>query len=219
VIDAEPSGHVASTPAQRIEKVIHLPIAELEKMPAPYNPRDIDEGELIHLRESITYFGSVIPMLVNRRTDHIVDGHQRLKAARAEGLASFPIVEIDVDLVTEMELNAALNRIRGHWVDGDLSAMLREIEESEGNLARTGFSDEELEKYLGFAVESTGAPDAIGGGTGEFQEVSFVLSASQVGIVKRAIDQEIEGGAAPSLGNENARGCALFSLAKKALGE
>jgi len=152
--------HVRSTSPQKLDRLEHLPIAELETMPAPYNARDVTEDELARLRASIVYFGKIDPMLINTRTQHIVDGHQRLKAAKAEGAKTFPVTYVDVDLTTEMEMNASLNTNRGHWVDVELSAMLQELKERGGDLSKTGFTDEELQAYLVAAkFDPVGADD------------------------------------------------------------
>lgn len=88
-----------------------LPVADLAEMSAPYNPRRISKHDLEALQRSIRYFGSVEPVVVNRRSNRIVGGHQRIKAAKAEGLESFPVVFVDLDDPSEKQLNLALNRI------------------------------------------------------------------------------------------------------------
>ena len=54
------------------------PLSELT--PAPYNPRAISTAELEGLRASLDKFGLVEPVVWNRRTGHVVAGHQRIKA-------------------------------------------------------------------------------------------------------------------------------------------
>ena len=65
-------------------KVRMVPVAELVPMAAAYNPRRIEDSELEALGRSLEHFGAVQPIVVNRRTGHIVGGHQRVKAAEAE---------------------------------------------------------------------------------------------------------------------------------------
>lgn len=45
--------------------------------PAPYNPRTITEGAREALRASLAIFGDLSGFVVNRKTGHIVCGHQR----------------------------------------------------------------------------------------------------------------------------------------------
>ncbi len=47
---------------------------------APYNPRAIGPEALAGLRTSLETFGDLSGIVVNRRTGHIVCGHQRLQA-------------------------------------------------------------------------------------------------------------------------------------------
>jgi len=59
-------------------------IAELQA--APYNPRVISQEMLDALGASINRFGLVEPVVWNRRTGHVVGGHQRLKVLQAQGI-------------------------------------------------------------------------------------------------------------------------------------
>ena len=52
-------------------------IEELE--PATYNPRQISTKQYKDLKESITKFGIVDPLIVNKNSYTIVGGHQRYK--------------------------------------------------------------------------------------------------------------------------------------------
>ena len=64
-------------------KVVQV-ASKLAGMAAPYNPRVISDHDLESLRRSLKFFGAVEPVVVNRRSEHIVGGHQRGKAAVAE---------------------------------------------------------------------------------------------------------------------------------------
>ena len=61
-------------------------VSQLAAMAAPYNPRTISEHDLVALGHSMTTFGVVEPVVVNRRTGRIVGGHQRVAAAAAQGI-------------------------------------------------------------------------------------------------------------------------------------
>ena len=96
--------------------------------PAPYNPRDITDRAFEGLKESIKKFGFVDPIIVNKRTNNIVGGHQRLKAAQSLELKEVPVVEIDVSEIEEKALNVTLNNqaISGFYTD-TLQDLLTEI--------------------------------------------------------------------------------------------
>jgi site-specific DNA-methyltransferase (adenine-specific) len=117
-------------------------------MGAPYNPRRIDPSQLSALRRSLRTFGAVEPVVANRATGRIVGGHQRVKAAEAEGIETLPVVWVDLDETGERQLNLALNRISGEWDEEKLGALLLELSKAGADIALTGFDDSELQKVL-----------------------------------------------------------------------
>src|SRR5213593_2811975 len=128
--------------------VIDVPTRELAGMAAPYNPRQISDHDLEALRRSLRFFGTVEPSVVNRRSGHIVGGHQRVKAAQAEGIATLPACYVDLDDPSEKQLNLALNRIHGEWDEDMLERLLAELKAGGADLALTGFTDDEIAALL-----------------------------------------------------------------------
>ena len=63
--------------------------------PAPYNPRRIKPEQFADLQESIRKIGFVVPILINRRTNIIIAGHQRSKSAKAVGMTEVPAIFVD----------------------------------------------------------------------------------------------------------------------------
>ena len=100
-----------------------------ELNPATYNPRSITDAELHGLMESIKKFGFVEPVVFNKRTNTLVGGHQRVKAALALGKTTVPVYEVDLSLPEEKALNVALNShtIQGKFEGEILSGLLEEI--------------------------------------------------------------------------------------------
>ena len=133
-------------------------------MTAHWNPRKISEQDLAALRRSMKVFGVVEPVVVNRRTGMIIAGHQRVKAAEAEGIKTLPVVHVSLDKPGEKQLNLALNRIHGDWNEQALAAVLDELQSAGADMVLTGFMPGEIEKYLAslrgpFAPEDDAAPD------------------------------------------------------------
>ena len=110
-------------PETRVER---RAVADLT--PADYNPRQISDRALAGLRESVTRFGLVQPIIVNQRTGNVVGGHQRLKVLGAEGVTDTDVVVVDIEAKEERALNVALNNphISGDFTD-DLDSMLSAI--------------------------------------------------------------------------------------------
>jgi len=121
-------------------KVIDRNISEL--IGAEYNPRLINEEALEHLKDSIKRFDAVEPVLVNmnpNRLNIIISGHQRIKAAKALDMKTFPCVELNLSIAKEKELNIRMNKNTGAW-DWDALANNFEVEE----LTDWGFTEDEL---------------------------------------------------------------------------
>lgn len=114
-------------------------VAPSKLVPAEYNPRKISADDYTALKESLSRFGFVDPLIVNKRTGTMVGGHQRLKAAKDLGIKSVPIVMVDLDEKSERELNVRLNRNTGQF-DYDL---LQQYYASE-DLIDYGFSSFEI---------------------------------------------------------------------------
>ncbi|MCH8151417.1 MAG: DNA modification methylase [Planctomycetes bacterium] len=98
--------------------------------PALYNPRqDLGPGDPAYekLKRSITDYGLVEPLVVNRRNNRLIGGHQRLHVLRALGELEVDVVLVDLDEANERALAVALNQISGRWDMQKLGALLDEL--------------------------------------------------------------------------------------------
>lgn len=120
-----------------------------ELVPAPYNPRIMSVEEMAKLKRSIQEFNCYTPLIVNRRTGHVVGGNQRLAVLRELGYEEVHVVFVDLSLEQEKTLNLALNRISGKFIDGQLAEILAELSKMpEFDEGLTGFSDPEISRIL-----------------------------------------------------------------------
>ena len=116
--------------------------------PAPYNPRKIDTEALAGLSRSLAEFGDISGLVWNRRTGHLVCGHQRLRAlqdAHNGGLTMdgdcvvtptgerFPVRTVDWDDERERIANVAANNphIAGLFDQPKLDGLLADLDTSE----------------------------------------------------------------------------------------
>ncbi len=136
-----------------------LKVSDLAQMAAPYNPRRMPAEKLKHLKAALQQYGCVQPVVVNRRTNRIVGGHQRVKAAEAIGMLQLPVTYVDLDERAEKSLNLALNRIQGEWDVDALQALLREVAGSGDQTFVTGFDGKDLEVLLRSFAAGTGNTD------------------------------------------------------------
>lgn len=125
-----------------------------ELIAADYNPRELTKKQAKKLKDSLTEFGVVDPVIVNMHKDRkniIVGGHQRTKVWLQMGNETIPTVEVNLTLEREKELNVRLNKNTGQF-DMDMLANHFEVPE----LIEWGFEEGEL---LGKEEEEDIIPD------------------------------------------------------------
>ena len=123
-----------------LNNIIQKPIDSL--IFAEYNPRQLSDDQYKHLKDSISRFGLVAPIIINKNKDRkgiIIGGHQRVKVAKTMGIKEVPCVEIDLTYDKEKELNVRLNKNVGSW-DFDILANTFDVDE----LIEFGFDEKEL---------------------------------------------------------------------------
>ena len=116
---------------------------------AEYNPRrELKPGdeEYERLKNSITEFGFVEPIIVNVRNMTLVGGHQRYNVLKDLGETETEAIVVDLDEAGEKTLNVALNKIEGDWDTVKLQELFREL--SAESIERTSFSKIEIDDIL-----------------------------------------------------------------------
>lgn len=135
-----------------------IPLSHLK--PAPYNPRvELQPGDPVfeRLRHSIETFGVVEPIVWNKRSGHVVGGHQRLAVLRQLGHTHADVVVVSLSPQREKALNLALNRIVGAWDEPKLAALLHELGNlPEFDLNLTGFGQDEIADLLARVAAADG---------------------------------------------------------------
>lgn len=126
--------------------------------PAEYNPRELTKKQYEDLKESLTKFGLVEPIVVNSNKDRkniVVGGHQRLRIWSEMGNDRIPCVFVNCDLEKEKQLNIRLNKNSGQW-DWDLLANNFSPED----LVEWGFNPDEVLQDL-LEEEEEEEPDEV----------------------------------------------------------
>ncbi len=118
---------------------------------AEYNPRKNlteKDPEYIKIKNSITEFGYVSPIIVNSDMT-VISGHQRLKVLKDLGNTEIECVVVDFDKNKEKMLSLALNKISGEWDYQKLEILFNELASSEDvDLSITGFNQKEIDKLV-----------------------------------------------------------------------
>lgn len=118
---------------------------------AEYNPRQLLKKEYKQLKDSMTAFGLVDPIIINKHNDRknvIIGGHQRVKIAKELKIKDVPCVEVELELERERELNIRLNKNSGSW-DYDVLANMFDVDE----LVEWGFEEKEFNSMLNLPDE------------------------------------------------------------------
>ncbi len=133
-------------------EIKRIPLNQIN--PAKYNPRkDLKPGdpEYEKLKKSIDEFDLVEPLVMNKRSNVLISGHQRLKILKERGDMETEVSIVDLSPERERALNIALNKIRGDWDLPKLSELLKGLDDDLKDI--TGFDAEEIDELLGFKEE------------------------------------------------------------------
>lgn len=129
--------------------VQYIKVADLN--PAVYNPRKHDKQSAEKLKESLTRFGIVDPIIVNNapeRNNIVIGGHFRLEIAKEMGYTTIPVVYVCIpEIEKEKELNLRLNKNTGEWDWGLLANY------DSAFLDMVGFDSKEIDQI--FEIEDT----------------------------------------------------------------
>jgi site-specific DNA-methyltransferase (adenine-specific) len=125
-----------------------LPIADLKA--ATYNPRKAlkpGDKEYEKIKNSIVEFGYCEPVIVNDDMT-IIGGHQRVTVLKDLGYTEIECIVISIDKTKEKALNIALNKITGEWNKELLADLIKDLQESDFDVAFTGFEPPEIEQLF-----------------------------------------------------------------------
>lgn len=150
--------------------------------PAKYNPRKISVQELGALDKSINEFGDMSGVVINKKTDTIVAGHQRLKTMGSKKTKivttkhkddkgtvalghievicedgtkfNVPLRIVNWDIRREKLANIAANNHGGEFDNQKLGKLLAELNTDKFDIELTGFTDGEYQNLVRKGVDS-----------------------------------------------------------------
>lgn len=128
-------------------KVDYVPIDKLQLNPR--NPRIAPTSAILALKKSIEEFGWTNPVLVQKSSNIVIAGHQRIKAAKLAGLSEIPVIFLDFDDTKSLAYNIADNKL-AELTDWDQRELILGLESLNKDLDLTllGFNKEELEQLV-----------------------------------------------------------------------
>ena len=139
----------------RHPEVVCMPIEALKAYDR--NPRTISAEALKGLAASIRRFGLVDLPVFNRRSGHLVSGHQRVRILRESGETVIDVLVGEWDETEERAMNLALNSpaIQGEFVEEELAKLLAEAEAAD----KEAFDELRLGELGEFAGAKEGQSD------------------------------------------------------------
>lgn len=162
--------------------------------PAPYNPRvELQPGMegYDRLKRSLEEFDLVQPIVWNRRTGHVISGHQRLGILKDEGVRELDVVVLDLPLEREQALNVTLNNpnVGGSWDLEKLSDLMSDLSDLEElDMSLTGFDDQQL-KHMTLSPDEDFSPALSEGDESPAYRVSFEVPAEEWEDFRPSLDQ------------------------------
>ena len=201
-------------------KTVDISLTELR--PAPWNPNQMDETMMERLRESISRYGLVEPLVVrkiNNQQYEVLTGNQRLKVVEEMGCLTVPCVLVKLDDTRAMLLAQALNGLRG---EDDLAlkgALLKEIlssvsenevlsllpETTESLKSLSLINEMDLTEHLKAWEEAQAA---------RLRHMQLQFTDEQLETVEKAVSLIITRAKEDGFNNPNTRGNAVFLLCK-----
>ena len=125
---------------------------KIEKLKtAEYNPRKISDKELTSLKKSLSKFGFIQPVVINKDFT-VISGHQRIRAWKEMEHDTVPTIQMDITKIEEKALNLAMNKIGGEWDFEKLYGVMNDLRITT-ELEFTGFDDKEVSKILDQFIE------------------------------------------------------------------
>ncbi|MFC1917229.1 ParB/RepB/Spo0J family partition protein [Chloroflexota bacterium] len=201
-------------------KITELPINQL--IEAPWNPNQMDEVTLNRLKESLSRYGLVNPLVV-RPTENahyeVLSGNQRLKVIQEIGLKLVPCVIVKLDDEEAMLLAQALNGLRGEddlamkgtllnrilktIPEADVLSLLPETADSLRSLS--SFTEIDLARHLEAWDKAQVA---------RLKHMQLQFTPRQLELVEEAVSRILPKAKDETFGNPNNRGNAVFLLCK-----
>jgi hypothetical protein len=187
------------------------PAVPLDQLLAhPRNPKIHPRPQTDALKGILGDVGWLTGLIVNTTTGHVLDGHDRIKAAMEAGQSTAPVFYVSVPEAQEPYILATFDPV-GTLAATD-STILTEL------LREVSSEDSAVQELLSKIAEDAGAIPADWAGAfdalpdGEragFQQMTFTVTDAQAELVQRALAQAKHSGPFGDTGNENSNGNAL----------
>ncbi len=127
----------------------------------PQNARKHGDKNIDAIKGSLSKFGQVEPLIVQKSTGIIIGGNGRLEAMKQLGFTEVDIVKVDLDNTQATALGLALNRTAelAEWDKDVLGQLLHGLREDDYDLLSIGFDTSYLDSFNDPVIEVTGSQE------------------------------------------------------------
>ncbi len=138
----------------------YVSLYDLEHHPKNEELRSISESRMNDLKDSLKNKGLYEPILIQKDSNYVLAGNQRLKAMKElveEGYTFenpdgdenyIPVVIEDVDDARALEILHQANNHHGSWIEEKLAEAIKEAEELGIEASALGYSEDYLKRIM-----------------------------------------------------------------------
>jgi ParB-like chromosome segregation protein Spo0J len=114
------------------------------------HPRNVRQGDIGAISQSIKAHGQYRPIVVQRSTGHILAGNHTWKAAKALKCVQVAVTYLDVDDDEAVRIMLIDNRTSDHatYDDDQLAGLLAELSKTPAGFEGTGYSGDDVDDLL-----------------------------------------------------------------------
>jgi len=199
------------------EELAHLvvPIGDVT-----IHPRNVRQGDVGAISESLKEHGQYRPIVVQRSTGHVLAGNHTLKAAKALGWDRIAVTYVDCDDDRALRILLADNRTNdlATYDDAALADLLRELADTEAGLAGTMFNGDDLDDLCARIIQPTilNVEDAFSrlpqNDRPDATQMTFTVTLDQAEQIKDCLKASKKRHDFNDTGNENSNGNALWAI-------
>jgi hypothetical protein len=193
-------GAPKASPLAKVQKFVIERWHRRDIKNAPYNPRKIDDYARKKLEKNLRKVGLLEPLIVNRRTQNLVSGHQRLALVDVVQGTDDYVLDVSIVELTdkqEREQNLFMNNYsaQGQFDEDLLKKMFKE---GEIDVDATGFDKMDLSMFFGddpdlagiFAVET--APAEVQKSVADIEKIQALKQAKREHREKDTAEKDTE---------------------------
>lgn len=184
------------------------------------HPRNVRQGDIGAISESLTAHGQYRAIVAQRSTGHILAGNHTWKAAKALGWKQITVHWLDIDDDRALRILLADNRANdlATYDDASMLDLLRRINATDTGLIGTLYDTDDLDALAAKVVTpltidmSTAFGDLPTHDRPDATQMTFTVTLTQAEQIKQALAASKSRHDFDDTGNENSNGNALWAI-------